>query len=114
MSIDTPLDLIRLSIDERIYVKCKGERELRGKLHVFVLYTIFILVYLIDRYEQAFDQHLNMVLGDVEESVTTREVDEETEEDIIKVGYLLQLKYVYYFPYDQNNRLQKETLRWYL
>ncbi len=34
MSIDTPLDLIRLSIDERIYVKCKGDRELRGKLHV--------------------------------------------------------------------------------
>jgi U6 snRNA-associated Sm-like protein LSm3 len=34
MSIETPLDLIRLSIDERIYVKCKGERELRGKLHV--------------------------------------------------------------------------------
>lgn len=34
MSIDTPLDLIRLSIDERIFVKCKGDRELRGKLHV--------------------------------------------------------------------------------
>lgn len=33
-SIDTPLDLIRLSIDERILVKCRGERELRGKLHV--------------------------------------------------------------------------------
>lgn len=36
MSIDTPLDLIRLSIDERIYVKCKGDRELRGKLHVSI------------------------------------------------------------------------------
>lgn len=34
---------------------------------------------------QAFDQHLNMVLGDVEESVTTRELDEETEEEIVKV-----------------------------
>eukprot|EP00429_Kryptoperidinium_foliaceum_P087255 CAMPEP_0176183718 /NCGR_PEP_ID=MMETSP0121_2-20121125/437_1 /TAXON_ID=160619 /ORGANISM="Kryptoperidinium foliaceum, Strain CCMP 1326" /LENGTH=83 /DNA_ID=CAMNT_0017522057 /DNA_START=48 /DNA_END=296 /DNA_ORIENTATION=+ len=67
MSIDTPLDLIRLSIDERIFVKCKGERELRGKLH-------------------AFDQHLNMVLGDVEESVTTREIDEETEEEIVKTS----------------------------
>eukprot|EP01031_Cornospumella_fuschlensis_P038248 gene38248-46478_t len=66
MSIDTPLDLIRLSIDERIYVKCKGDRELRGKLH-------------------AFDQHLNLVLGDVEESVLSREVDEETEEEIVKV-----------------------------
>lgn len=29
-----PLDLIRLSIDERVYVKLKGDRELRGKLHV--------------------------------------------------------------------------------
>jgi hypothetical protein len=34
MSIDTPLDLIRLSIDERIFVKCKGDRVLHGKLHV--------------------------------------------------------------------------------
>lgn len=34
---------------------------------------------------QAFDQHLNMVLGDVEESVTARELDEETEEEIVKV-----------------------------
>ena len=33
-SIDTPLDLIRLSIDENILVICRGERELRGKLHV--------------------------------------------------------------------------------
>ncbi len=40
MSIDTPLDLIRLSIDERIYVKCKGDRELRGKLHVIVDETL--------------------------------------------------------------------------
>eukprot|EP01036_Dinobryon_divergens_P041673 gene41673-55260_t len=63
-SVEAPLDLIRLSIDERIYVKCRADRELRGKLH-------------------AFDQHLNMVLGDVEETVTKREIDEETEEEII-------------------------------
>jgi U6 snRNA-associated Sm-like protein LSm3 len=63
--MEAPLDLIRLSIDERIYVKCRGERTLRGKLH-------------------AFDQHLNMVLGEVEEEVTTREIDEETDEEIVK------------------------------
>lgn len=34
MSVEAPLDLIRLSLDERIYVKLRGERELRGKLHV--------------------------------------------------------------------------------
>ena len=62
-----PLDLIRLSIDERIYVKCPGDRELRGKLH-------------------AYDNHLNMVLGDVEETVTTQEVDQETEEEIIRTS----------------------------
>lgn len=32
--IEEPLDLIRLAIDEAIYIKMKGERELRGKLHV--------------------------------------------------------------------------------
>ena len=33
---------------------------------------------------QAYDQHLNLILGDVEETVTTVEVDEETEEEIVK------------------------------
>ena len=32
--MDEPLDLLRLSLDERIYVKMRGDRELRGKLHV--------------------------------------------------------------------------------
>ena len=35
---------------------------------------------------QAYDQHLNMVLGDVEETVTTVEMDEETYEEIIKTS----------------------------
>lgn len=35
---------------------------------------------------QAYDQHLNMVLGEVEEVVTQREIDEETEEEIVKVS----------------------------
>ncbi len=33
-SVEEPLDLIRLSIDERIYVKMRNDRELRGRLHV--------------------------------------------------------------------------------
>ena len=33
---------------------------------------------------QAYDQHLNMILGDVEETVTTVETDEETDEEIVK------------------------------
>merc|ERR1712043_46146 len=58
-TVEEPLDLIRLSLDERTYVKMRNDRELRGRLH-------------------AYDQHLNMVLGDVEETVTTMEIDEET------------------------------------
>ncbi|KAK8966678.1 hypothetical protein KSP40_PGU021795 [Platanthera guangdongensis] len=33
-TVKEPLDLIRLSLDERIYVKLRSDRELRGKLHV--------------------------------------------------------------------------------
>uniref|UniRef100_A0A672JU46 U6 snRNA-associated Sm-like protein LSm3 n=2 Tax=Sinocyclocheilus grahami TaxID=75366 RepID=A0A672JU46_SINGR len=65
-TVEEPLDLIRLSLDERIYVKMRNDRELRGRLH-------------------AYDQHLNMILGDVEETVTTVEIDEETYEEIYKV-----------------------------
>ena len=32
--MEEPLDLVRLSLDERIYVKMRNERELRGRLHV--------------------------------------------------------------------------------
>jgi U6 snRNA-associated Sm-like protein LSm3 len=66
-SISTPFDLIRLSLDEQVLVKCKGERELRGRLH-------------------AFDQHMNLVLGEVEETIMSREVDEETDEEIVKAS----------------------------
>lgn len=65
--VEQPLDLIRLSLDERVYVKLRGDRELRGRLH-------------------AFDQHLNMVLGDVQETVTTTEIDDETFEEIVKTS----------------------------
>jgi U6 snRNA-associated Sm-like protein LSm3 len=64
-AVEQPLDLIRLSLDEQVYVKLRGNRELKGRLH-------------------AFDQHLNMVLGDVTETVTSTEVDEETYEHIVK------------------------------
>jgi len=63
--VEEPLDLLRLSLDERIFVKLRTERELSGRLH-------------------AFDQHLNMILGDVEETVTNVEIDEETFEEIYR------------------------------
>mmetsp|Transcript_839 Transcript_839/g.1316 ORF Transcript_839/g.1316 Transcript_839/m.1316 type:complete len:93 (+) Transcript_839:15-293(+) len=61
---EEPLDLIRLSLDEYIYVKCRNGRELYGKLH-------------------AFDQHLNIILGDTEETITKYEFDEDTGEEFI-------------------------------
>ncbi|PFH32556.1 LSM3, U6 small nuclear RNA associated isoform 2 family protein [Besnoitia besnoiti] len=54
--LQEPLDIVRVSLDERVTVKCRGDRELVGKLH-------------------AYDMHLNMVLGDVEEVATTVAVD---------------------------------------
>ena len=32
--VSEPIDLVRLSLDERIHVKLRGDRDLRGKLHV--------------------------------------------------------------------------------
>ena len=36
---------------------------------------------------KSYDQHLNMILGDVEETVTSVEIDEETYEEVYKVGF---------------------------
>jgi U6 snRNA-associated Sm-like protein LSm3 len=63
--VEQPLDLIRLSLDERVYVKLKGERELCGRLY-------------------AYDQHLNMILGDVEETTTSVDLNEIESEQAIK------------------------------
>ncbi|XP_035581349.1 U6 snRNA-associated Sm-like protein LSm3 [Zalophus californianus] len=57
-TVEEPLDLIRLSLDECIYVKMRNDRELQGRLH-------------------AYEQHLNKILGDVEETVSPTEIDEE-------------------------------------
>ena len=37
LQVSEPLDLVRLSLDERVYVKLRGDRELRGRLHVLSL-----------------------------------------------------------------------------
>ncbi|GLV41593.1 Like Sm 3 [Carabus blaptoides fortunei] len=65
ITVKEPLDLVRLSLDERIYVKMRNDRELRGRLH-------------------AYDQHLNMVLGEAEETITMVEIDEETYEEVYR------------------------------
>mmetsp|Transcript_15862 Transcript_15862/g.40600 ORF Transcript_15862/g.40600 Transcript_15862/m.40600 type:complete len:97 (+) Transcript_15862:79-369(+) len=55
-SVNEPQDLIRLSLDEKIYVKLRGDRELSGRLH-------------------GYDQHLNMVLGDCTETITSTNLE---------------------------------------
>lgn len=35
-TVEEPLDLVRLSLDEKIYVKMRNDRELRGRLHVSI------------------------------------------------------------------------------
>ena len=38
-SVSEPLDLVRLSLDEVVFVKLRGDRELKGRLHVRPFYT---------------------------------------------------------------------------
>jgi hypothetical protein len=42
-TVEEPLDLIRLFLDERILVKLRGDREVTGKLHV--CFSLFIYYY---------------------------------------------------------------------
>ena len=32
--VSEPIDLVRLSLDERILIKLRGDRDIRGRLHV--------------------------------------------------------------------------------
>ena len=48
----------------------RNERELKGRLH-------------------AYDQHLNMILGEVEETVTVIEIDEDTYEEVTRMRKLV-------------------------
>ena len=115
-TIERPLDMIRLSLDERVVVKLKGSRELRGKLFVRAQGAPSLAPLLSPspsepklgplappslppalapsphplphpfrpHCAQAFDEHVNMVLGDCEETHTSEELDAETGEIAIK------------------------------
>ncbi|KAI1423539.1 like-Sm domain-containing protein [Xylaria sp. FL1777] len=62
-SVSEPLDLVRLLLDEVVFVKLRGDRELKGRLY-------------------AYDSHMNLVLGDVVETIYI--IDEEDEDEDIK------------------------------
>ena len=38
--VSEPLDLVRLSLDEVVFVKLRGDRELKGRLHVSTINQI--------------------------------------------------------------------------
>ena len=47
-AVSEPLDLVRLSLDEIVFVRLRGDRELKGRLHVcLIAYSSF--VYLVSR-----------------------------------------------------------------
>lgn len=82
-SVSEPLDLVRLSLDEIVFVKLRGDRELKGRLHVwpdisFHHYFARRLILL----SQAYDSHCNLVLGEVEETIYTIEEDDDGEETV--------------------------------
>lgn len=60
-TIGEPLNLLKISLVERIYVKIRNDSEFYGRLH-------------------AYYQHLNVILRGVEETVTVVEINEETYE----------------------------------
>ncbi|KAK9241324.1 hypothetical protein V1525DRAFT_392801 [Lipomyces kononenkoae] len=68
--VSEPLDLVRLSLNERVFVKLKGDREIRGRLH-------------------AYDSHCNLVLSDVEETVYVMDDDLEDLKTIKKQSEML-------------------------
>ncbi|KAH6689833.1 hypothetical protein F5X68DRAFT_204329 [Plectosphaerella plurivora] len=61
--VSEPLDLVRLLLDEVVFVKLRGDRELKGRLH-------------------AYDSHCNLVLGEVEETIYVVEDEDDDEEDV--------------------------------
>ncbi|KAF8472125.1 hypothetical protein BDZ91DRAFT_717262 [Kalaharituber pfeilii] len=71
-AVSEPLDLVRLSLDEHVFVKLRGDRELKGRLH-------------------AFDSHCNLILGDVEETIyiVADEEDDDTVRTVKKQSEML-------------------------
>ncbi|KAG8960923.1 U4/U6-U5 snRNP complex subunit lsm3 [Tulasnella sp. 419] len=61
--VQEPLDLIRLSLSERVFVKLRGDRQITGILH-------------------AYDGHMNLILSEVQETVLT--VDDDGKVGVLK------------------------------
>ena len=44
-AIEEPIDLLHLSLKEKIFVKCRFGRELRGKLIVLLFYYTYLYIH---------------------------------------------------------------------
>lgn len=81
-TVSEPLDLVRLSLDEIVFVKLRGDRELKGRLHVSRAASADEAIRWTDELAQAYDSHCNLVLGEVEEIIYTIEEDEDGQETV--------------------------------
>ena len=43
--INTPIDVIKQSIGKEVFVKCKFNRELKGKLHVNINILLYNIIF---------------------------------------------------------------------
>ncbi|MCJ1429027.1 hypothetical protein MMC29_006940 [Sticta canariensis] len=99
--VSEPLDLVRLSLDEIVFVKLRGDRELRGRLH-------------------AYDSHCNLVLGEAEETIYIVEDDDEDEEIVKTVKKQSEMLFVrdinYFYLHDilstKSPWLQLDLVNW--
>lgn len=93
LAVVEPFDLIRVSLSERVFVKLRGDRELKGILHVSLSLLCQKLVRSSGEQElmiafcfQAYDGHMNMVLSEVEETIYVVEVADITNESVVRVS----------------------------
>ena len=91
-TINEPLDLIRLSLNERIKVKLRGDRELVGNLHVSrcIICIMYTFLYSI----QAYDSHMNLILSKVEEKIHVVDVNDESHTNVRILNRFMKMLYV--------------------
>ena len=65
-AVQEPMDLLQMSLSERVLVKMRHGREVTGKL-------------------VAYDDHLNLMLSDSREKVTEKILDPQTQQTNLKV-----------------------------
>uniref|UniRef100_A0AC34EZS6 U6 snRNA-associated Sm-like protein LSm3 n=1 Tax=Panagrolaimus sp. ES5 TaxID=591445 RepID=A0AC34EZS6_9BILA len=63
-NVEEPIDFVRLALNEHVMIKMRQDRHIFGIL-------------------QSFDQHLNLIISDVVETVNTSEIDPDSAEEII-------------------------------